>query len=483
MHDNQLLVERRLQRCLRDRILPAVYRRTAALEISAWEAPDEPVPFAEAIGNDFTPFRVGAAWGRPWSTVWLHVTGTVPSSWDEEGTRPEIVVDLGFDQRRPGFQAEALAWTPDGVIVKAVEPLNNHVPVAGAGAFVDLYFELAANPDLVNNWAFTPTPFGDKGTAGNDLQYVLERLEFAQLDVAVWELAQDAWTLLGLLDELPAASTRRATILRALDAMVDTLDPDAVSATAAAARAVLAPVLASPANASSHRVAAVGHAHIDSAWLWPVRETVRKVARTFSNVLALMAEDPDVTFAASSAQQYAWMQEYYPELFERVKAQVVAGRFVPVGGMWVESDTNMPGGEALVRQFVAGKRYFIEQLGVEPLEVWLPDSFGYTGSLPQIVTAAGSRWFLTQKLSWNETNRMPHHTFLWEGIDGTRVFTHFPPVDMYNSELSGKELAHAERQYAEKGHGYRLAGSLRLGRRRRWSHPGDGRCRDSHSRS
>ncbi|MBC7549801.1 MAG: alpha-mannosidase, partial [Cellulomonas sp.] len=135
----------------------------------------------------------------------------------------------------------------------------------------------------------------------------------------------------------------------------------------------------------------------------------------------------------------------------RVKAQVAAGRFVPVGGMWVESDTNMPGGEALARQFVAGKRFFMEELGVEPLEVWLPDSFGYSAALPQIVAAAGSRWFLTQKTSWNETNLMPHHTFLWEGIDGTRIFTHFPPVDTYNAELSGAELARAQRNYAEKG--------------------------------
>jgi alpha-mannosidase len=118
--------------------------------------------------------------------------------------------------------------------------------------------------------------------------------------------------------------------------------------------------------------------------------------------------------------------------------------------MWVESDTNMPGSEALARQFIEGKRFFIEEFGVEPLDVWLPDSFGYSGALPQIIAEAGSRWFLTQKISWNETNRMPHHTFLWEGIDGTRIFTHFPPVDTYNAELSAAELARAERQFAEK---------------------------------
>src|SRR3712207_5187761 len=108
----------------------------------------------------------------------------------------------------------------------------------------------------------------------------------------------------------------------------------------------------------------------------------------------------------------------------------------------------MPGGEALARQFVAGKRYFLEQFGVEPREAWLPDSFGYSAALPQIIAASGSRWFLTQKISWNQTNVMPHHTFRWEGIDGSRIFTHFPPVDTYNSDLSGGDLARSERQYA-----------------------------------
>jgi len=164
-----------------------------------------------------------------------------------------------------------------------------------------------------------------------------------------------------------------------------------------------------------------------------------------------METDDEFVFAASSAQQYAWLQEHQPGLFERVKQRAAEGRFVPVGGMWVESDTNMPGGEALARQLVAGKRFFIEQLGVEPMEVWLPDSFGYSAALPQLIKAAGSRWFLTQKISWNETNVMPHHTFRWEGIDGTQVFTHFPPVDTYNSELSQRELHRAQRQYAEKG--------------------------------
>lgn len=119
--------------------------------------------------------------------------------------------------------------------------------------------------------------------------------------------------------------------------------------------------------------------------------------------------------------------------------------------MWVESDANMPGGEALARQIVHGKRFFEQELGVETQEIWLPDSFGYTAAFPQLARLAGVKWFLTQKLSWNQTNKMPHHTFWWEGIDGTRVFTHFPPVDTYNANFHARQLAHAEKNFADKG--------------------------------
>ncbi|MDQ1608279.1 MAG: alpha-mannosidase [Microbacteriaceae bacterium] len=449
MHDADSLMLMRVDRFVRERVTPAVYRETVPVEITAWSVPDEPVPFAAALGKEYRAFAVGDSWGPPWGTVWFHVVGQVPSEWSVQGTRPELVVDLGFVTTPPGFQAEGTAYTPDGVIIKAIEPLNPYVPVPHGA--VDVYLEAASNPANAGDFSFAPNLLGDKATAGRDPIYRLNRLELGLLDVQVWEFLQDIWTLVGLVHELPPTLQRRAQILRALGSAIEATDPDDVAGTAADGRAALAGVLAQPAHASAHRVHAVGHAHIDSAWLWPVRESVRKVARTFSNVLALIEDDPEFVFAASSAQHYAWLQEHYPELFERVKAQVAAGRITPAGGMWVESDTNLVGGEAMVRQFVTGKRFFMQQLGVEPLDVWLPDSFGFSAALPQIFAAAGSRWFFTQKLSWNQTNRMPHHTFLWEGIDGTRIFTHFTPADTYNSELSAADLARAERQFAEGG--------------------------------
>jgi len=449
VHDTTEQIEQRVDRFVRERIAPAVERRATPLDVEAWEVPGEPVPFAEAVQQAFTPVDVGTPWSRPWGTTWFRAVGRVPDGWGAEGTSLEVEVDLGFTAGQAGFQAEGLVFRPDGTVVKGLEPLSSSVPVtAAAGERVDLYVEAASNPDIGSR--DVPTPLGDRATAGTAPLYTLRRLDLVERDVETYALLQDCWTLVGLVRELDPTSPRRARVVRALDRMVDAVDPDEVAATAAQGRAALAEVLASPAHASAHRVVAVGHAHIDSAWLWPTRETVRKCARTFANVLALMDDYPGWTFACSSAQQYAWVQRHYPELFERLRERVAEGRFVPVGGMWVESDTNMPGGEALVRQFVHGKGYFLRELGVEPTEVWLPDSFGYSAAMPQIARAAGCDSFLTQKMSWSETNRMPHHSFLWEGIDGTRIFTHFPPVDTYNSDLSGADLARAQRQFAEK---------------------------------
>nr|WP_239028535.1 glycoside hydrolase family 38 C-terminal domain-containing protein [Pseudonocardia acidicola] len=437
---------------MRDRLLPAVHGPTEPLRVSAWDAPGEPVPFADALAADFVPARVGGRWGTPWGTTWFRFDATVPRDW--AGRRVEALVDLGFDAATPGFQAEGLAFTLAGVPIKGVQPRTTHVPVDTApGRPVSFLVEAAANPDVGGDWTFVPTGMGDTATAPPGPLYSLRRAELAVWNPTVWELVQDVRVMTGLMRQLDVREPRRHDLLRSLERMLDRLDPDDVIGTAPDARSELTAALGRPAHPSAHRIVAVGHAHIDSAWLWPVRETIRKVARTVANVLHLMHDDPGFVFACPQAQHYQWMKDHYPSIFAELRKRVEAGQFVPVGGMWVESDTNMPGGEALARQFVTGKRFFIEELGVDPEEVWLPDSFGYSAALPQLVKLAGSRWFLSQKLSWNEVDRMPHHTFRWEGIDGTRIFTHFPPVETYNAELSGAELAHASRTYAEHGRG------------------------------
>ncbi|MEV6474591.1 glycoside hydrolase family 38 C-terminal domain-containing protein [Streptomyces sp. NPDC051657] len=451
MHDDRTLVEGRLERALHQFIRPSQYAARAPLALSVWHVPGEPVPVAEALGADFGPFTAGTEWGKPWSTSWFRLRGAVPDEWS--GRRVEVVVDPGFTGQGPGFQAEGMLYDHLGVPLKGVHPRNRHLALAHpavGGEPVDLLLEAAANPAVLEH-GFEPTPLGDVLTSGDHPLYRFASADLAVLDEEVWHLVLDVEVLSELMRELPADRSRRHEILRALESMLDALDLHDVSGTAAAGRAALAGVLARPASASAHRISASGHAHIDSAWLWPLRETVRKASRTVANVTALAKDYPELVFACSQAQQYAWVKEHQPHIWARIEEAVAAGQWSPVGSMWVESDANLPGGEALARQLVHGKRFFREELGIETEEIWLPDSFGYTAAFPQLARLAGVRWLLTQKLSWNQHNKMPHHTFWWEGIDGTRVFTHFPPVDTYNAQLHAAELAHAEKNFADKG--------------------------------
>ncbi|MFJ3421855.1 alpha-mannosidase [Streptomyces sp. NPDC086082] len=453
MHDDRNLVEARLERVLRERLRPAVHPVSTPLTVEIWSAPGEPVPVAEGLAAPTQPITPGTPWGAPWGTSWFKVTGAVPAEW--AGRTVEAVLDLGFTPRTPGFQCEGLVYRPDGTPVKGVHPRNTYVRVgspAAGGEQVHWHIEAASNPDIHSGDApFQPTTKGDLATAGEAPQYLLGEMRLAILDETVWNLVLDFEVLGELMAELPLEGARRWEVLRSVSRALDALDLQDIAGTAQAARDELTGVLAAPADPAAHHISAVGHAHIDSAWLWPLRETVRKVARTASNMTALLDDDPDFVFAMSQAQQFAWIKEHRPEVYARVRKAVADGRFVPVGGMWVESDTNMPGSEAMARQFVHGKRFFLDEFGIEDDEVWLPDTFGFAAGLPQIIKAAGASRLLTQKISWSRTNSFPHHTFWWEGIDGSRIFTHFPPVDTYNCEMLGQQVQHAARNFKEKG--------------------------------
>jgi alpha-mannosidase len=185
------------------------------------------------------------------------------------------------------------------------------------------------------------------------------------------------------------------------------------------------------------RLCMTGHAHIDLAWLWPLTETRRKIRRTFWTVIDLMEHYPDFTFNQSSAQAYAWIEEDDPDLFDQIRMRVAEGRWEPIGGMWVESDANVTGGEAFVRQLLYGQRYFESTFGKRHSVVWLPDVFGYSGGMPQLMQGAGLTGFFTTKLNWNEANPFPFDLFEWEGVDGTSVVAHtfFNPAQGYNGNI------------------------------------------------
>lgn len=188
----------------------------------------------------------------------------------------------------------------------------------------------------------------------------------------------------------------------------------------------------------------VGHTHIDVAWLWTLAVTEDKAVRSFSTVLELMKQYPEYIFMSSQPQLYKYVKKHAPDVYEEIKEQVAAGRWETEGGMFVEADCNLTSGESLVRQFLHGKEFFREEFGKDNEILWLPDVFGYSAALPQIMKRCGIKYFMTTKISWNEFNKMPYDTFEWEGIDGTRILTHFSPSRDYHKEAEegGTETEH-----------------------------------------
>jgi alpha-mannosidase len=455
MHDDSALVERRIRRELGERVMPAMYSASMPMTVTAWDAPGEPVPYEEAIAALATagrPFQVGTKWSRPWGTTWFRFTADVPADWPSD--RLEAVVDLGFHPDSAGFQAEGLVWVPSlhgDVPVQGVHPRRTGVPLTGAPAGpLQLLVEAASNPAFPNA-GNRYGHLGSRSTAGDTPFYTLRQANLAVRDDDVFHLLLDVEVLLGLMSSLAPSDKRRQRILRGLEAAFDALDLTDVGATAADARHRLQPALALHARDGAHQVVGVGHAHIDSAWLWPIRETVRKCARTFASATRMMDAYPEYRFVCSQAAQYHWMETRYPAIFDRIRDRVATGQWQPVGAMWVEADMNLPSGESIVRQLVHGQRYFESRFGARCKEVWIPDVFGYPASLPQIFRQADCARFITQKLSWNKQNRFPHSTFQWEGLDGSRVLTHFPPVDTYNATIVGEEMVFSEKNFKEHG--------------------------------
>jgi len=356
------------------------------LELSALLVRGEPIPYAEAVRGEFRPFRVGDTWGPPWSTTWFHLRGRVPEGW--AGERAAVAIDLGW-HLPTGFSCEALAWK-DGKPWRGVDPNHSLLPVDGPE--IDFYLEAAANP-LPTLAGVEPAVSMIELRTSPDPLFVLN-----QLELVPWQR--------------PAAG----------EAGIDL---------------------------GGHAITAVGHAHIDTAWLWPLREARRKCARSWSTQVELMDQYPDFVFACSQPAQYEWVKESYPDLYRRIKEKAASGQWEPVGAMWVEADCNLPSGESLVRQLLHGKRYFMREFGYETRILWLPDVFGYPGNLPQLIKESGCDYFLTQKLSWNDTNKPEHHTFWWEGIDGTRVLTHFPPADTYNGDFSAEQVEYGARSFKD----------------------------------
>lgn len=416
----------------------------APLDIAVAKLPPHARPtFAQKPAGGYQPIREGEEWGGGWSTAWFRLQGRVPAAW--AGKEVVLWAEINGEGLVYDTAGTALQGITSGSVFGpwTARPFMPLFRPAQGGERIDLWLEGAANH------LFGVAEVGDPTLQnGKPLACTVGQLRLCAIDRTVWALRHDMEILLDLYRSLPEAGVRRARILRALTLACEVLGRDGRAF--AAARAQLTDVLAKPANASDLKVCAVGHAHIDTAWLWPLGESVRKTARTYASQLKLIEDYPGYVFGASAAQHYAWMKEFYPDIYARVKAAIAAGRWEVQGGMWVEADCNITGGESLIRQFVHGKNFFRDEFGVDVDNLWIPDVFGYSASLPQMMAKCGITTFLTQKISWNQFNEFPFNTFWWQGIDGSRVLTHFPPENNYNGEVLPSWLIKAQERFKEK---------------------------------
>ena len=418
------------------KIEDAIYTHLQPLRVEAWLTP-EPVPYAERTSGTYRDLKLGEGWGKLWECAWMHVTGEVPSS--ARGQKIVLLIDIN---------GEALVYDEQGTAVLGLTTVNSEfdLSLGWPGKRVVEVSDKARGGETIDLWM---------DTGANDLfgrlpeNGILREAHISICHENMRLLFHDYFVLEELTRQLPEQSARRIRIWKALYDAAQVLNAYSDDE-AAAARKILAPELAKTGGTPSLTVSGIGHAHIDLGWLWPIRETIRKGGRTFATAIAMMERYPDYVFGASQAQLYQWVKDYYPAVYDKVKKKIAEGRWEIQGGMWVEPDMNISGGEALVRQFIYGKRFWQQEFGKDTRMLWLPDVFGYNGALPQIMKKSEIDYFMTIKISWSKFNTFPHHTFWWEGIDGSRVLAHMPPEGTYNSAAAPRSIAAIEREYRDK---------------------------------
>ena len=401
------------------------------VKLWVWDAPGQSRPsFEEAVSHEFTKTSVGKFFGPSWTTHWFKVVLTVP-----QDLADKRLLELHWDANNEG-----LVWTEDGKPLQGLTGGGERIEWIIPDSFRDgkehtIYIEMACNGMFGN------APGGDSIQPPDPNKFFrLDKAEIVAVNPDARQLYIDIWIIGDAAREFPADSWEQHKALNVCNKIIETFElgnKDSLKKCREIAEEYIGPHVNSAKvydSGKQPRVFGIGHCHIDSCWLWPFAETKRKVARSWSSQCDLMDRYPELNFACSQAQQYKWLKELYPYAFERVKKKVAEGRFHPIGGSWVEHDTNMPSGESLVRQFLYGQRFYESNFGKRCQTFWLPDTFGYSSQLPQICRLAGMNRFLTQKLSWNNINKFPHTTFNWVALDGSQVICHMPPAETYTAE-------------------------------------------------
>lgn len=400
----------------------------------------EPIKWQDLDKTQFKPIRQWQSWGKrkeyadSFDCAWFHFTGQVP-----ESAKGKSVIC------RIKLQGEGLVFNPDGIVLQGI------TQVLSKG---DVFHSLIAKQriDITDNSngdekidLYVDAGFNGKFRIRKCTAH-LRRADICIHDEEINQYYYDYIDLFFIMMILDKTSERFKEIDKALKQSYKVYKKQG----AAAAREFLKPTIEKKPEYQATTYYCIGHAHIDLAWLWPLRETKRKVARTFANQIRNLALYDDFYFAESQPQMFEWLKEEYPELFERVKKYVFEGRIELQGGMWVESDTNLPAGESWIRQSLYGQKYWKDNFDFKSNMCWLPDVFGFPASLPQVIKKCGMDYFMTIKLSSNDFNRFPYRSFNWVGIDGSKLLAHMEPLGDYNAGNSPLAIKKSEDRYSEK---------------------------------
>ena len=369
------------------------------------------------------PFKVLGMWGGLDQTTWFRMTATIPASM--KGQRVVALVrtaQASFVPDNPDLNegGEALAYV-------------NGAPFQGLDRNRDeLYLAEKARGGEAFEIVLETCP-----STRYDLRHVFAYADIAVMNPQVWDFYWDCTVVFEVWEQLDQNTARARHLMALLDECVRSVDlqhtgeASYFDSIAHAQRTLRRGLRAFSADTDMGKLVLAGHAHIDTAWLWPLRETQRKCARTFSTILNLMDRYPEFYFSCSQPIQYEWIKTHYPELYVRIKERVKEGRWELCGAPWCEPDHNVPSGESMVRQYLYGNRFYEREFGKRSKIVWVPDSFGYMWSLPQIIKKAGLNAFVTTKIDWSKMTQFPYSMFEWEGSDGSRVFALMPPLN-YN---------------------------------------------------
>ncbi len=435
-------------------IEPLVYRQRVALPPFRYYALPDPAtpPPLDADDRDWPVIKPNTYWGKPCTDFILRSAFLVPADWNSANP---IGLYLPLGDARSFSLPEALAYI-DG---EPYATCDRH------------HQEFLLRPDwcdgqshnlILHGW----TGLGDNWNTDPVTRLIMRQCEVVQIDQATRDFIATARVTLGAARLLDVNDPARDLLLNALNDAFNVLDTrelfdDRFYESVAPAHAVLQSGIARSGAPLPVKLTATGHAHIDVAWLWTLDQTRRKAGRTFHTVLRLMEQFPDYHFTQSQPQLYDYVRQDYPALFDAIKQRVLEGRWEPIGGMWVEADCNLSGAESLARQFLLGRTFFRDHFGAEAESpvLWLPDVFGYSAALPQLIKQAGLDYFFTIKIGWNQYNRLPYDSFWWQGLDGTRVLTHFSTTiendgdraSTYNAPARAEDVLRTWRHFQQKG--------------------------------